>query len=248
MTTQASSKVRSRIDQLLAKADKALTRMHYFECQSRCLEALDKAMASLEYDLIAQACMPLLEARRQIRVAAVESGRLEVIDGELPKPGDIESGVYLLAPPRVGIDGRRLREAADERKVPVLALVREPPTQTGLVPVVVISRRTIRTLVSPYDELTVDWVLAAGDALGDAAMDVIDQEMSVTDQVEYLLACVQTHPDHEGLHHRLADTACEATRLGSDKAPAAPAPARAAAPPADELADDDIEDDGHEIL
>jgi hypothetical protein len=219
MATKTQAKTRNQIDTLLNKADKALTGTAYFECETLCVEAIEKALRHRCYDQVAQAVMPLLECRRQRRVAAVEAGIVAIIEGELPHPPDIQTGVYLVQPPRVGVDGKRLRDAADKRHVPVLVLVREPTTQMGLVPVVAIAQRTIRTKMRPCKELTVDWILDAVEALGQAAIDCIDAEQSALQRTEYLWSCVQTLPDHEGVHKLLAETAEDAAQEADDPTP-----------------------------
>ena len=217
MAITTKSKTRNHIDALLHKADKALTGTSYFECEELCVEAIERALKHRHHDQVAQVAMPLMEARRQKRVAAVDSGRLSIIDGELPHPPDIKPGVYLVQPPRVGIDGKRLRDAADKERVPVVVLVREPTTQTKLVPVVAISHRTIRTKVAPYDEVSVSWMLEAIEALGDAVIELLDPGQDAAQRVEYLWTCVQTLPDHEGLPALLSQAATEATREASEE-------------------------------
>jgi hypothetical protein len=212
MAIKTQAKTRNQIDVLLNKADKALTGTSYFECEELCIEAVERAMKHRHYDQVAQAVMPLMEARRQKRVAAIDSGCLSIIDGELPHPPDIKPGVYLVQPPRVGIDGKRLRDAADKERVPIVVLVREPTTQTKLVPVVAISHRTVRTKVALYDEVSVEWILEAIEELGEVVVELIDTRQEAAQRVEYLWTCVQTLPDHEGLPALLAQAATEATR------------------------------------
>jgi hypothetical protein len=57
--------------------------------------------------------------------------------------------MYLLSPPRVGVDGRVLREAATQKQVPVVIVVREPATKAGLWPVVAVGPVTVRARVAP---------------------------------------------------------------------------------------------------
>jgi hypothetical protein len=212
MTKSTESRTRTKLERSLAEADEALRHGRYFEAEEFCLDIVDVAAKHDHFDLVAQAVMPLLEARRQRRVAAVDTGRLFIVEGDLPHPPDLEPGVYLLQPPRVGVDGKRLRHAAGKLHIPTLVLVREPTTQMGLIPVVALAQRTIRTQVRPYTEPSIEWVLSAAEALGDVAIDMVDVESSPADQVELLIECIHTHPDHEKLHQRLAKAAHEASR------------------------------------
>ncbi len=257
MAIKTQAKTRNHIDTLLNKADKALTGTDYFECEELCIEAVERALKHRHYDQVAQAAMPLMEARRQKRVAAVDSGRLSIIDGELPHPPDIQPGVYLMQPPRVGIDGKRLRDAADKERVPIVVLVREPTTQTKLVPVVAISHRTVRTKVAPYDEVSVEWILGAIEALGEAVIELIDTGHEAAQRVEYLWTCVQTLPDHEELPALLARAATEASREVIEEKSAAKRRAEPSLEGMDDLVvdavddsvgiiDDDEDDDGTE--
>lgn len=72
-----------------------------------------------------------------------------VVDGELPGPKGLRAGCYLVSPPRVGVDGRTLRELADKHEVPIVVTVREPTTQAGLWPVVAVGPVTLRAKVPP---------------------------------------------------------------------------------------------------
>lgn len=72
-----------------------------------------------------------------------------VIDGDLPGPKSLRPGCYLVTPPRVGVDGRALRELADKREIPIVVTVREPTTQAGMWPVVSVGPVTLRAKVPP---------------------------------------------------------------------------------------------------
>jgi hypothetical protein len=164
-----------------------------------------------------------------------------VIDAEVPAPDTLEAGCYLVKPPRVGLDGRLLREMADRREVPAIVLVREPRTRAGLWPVVALGPVTVRTPVPPpTPEATskrpaggkgkkalrapapadpdgiipsVAWFLDAGERLGDAGLASMDPNRHVIGRVEDLLMRVAAHPDHEKLHQALAAACRDAARL-----------------------------------
>ncbi len=133
----------------MEQASRDLIATRYFECESACLQALDKAYILRDYERMARILLPLEECRRQKRVLAFDSGAVHIVAGQLPSPGKIVPGLYLVCPPRVGIDGRELRERADKKKVPTIIVVREPTSRDGLWPVVSIGPVTLRTKVPP---------------------------------------------------------------------------------------------------
>ncbi len=139
----------AKIDAMMEQASAALVKREYFEAERLASSALRRAYAAGDFERMARIIMPLQEARRQKRDLACDSGRLVVIDAELPQGKAIKTGCYLIAPPRVGVDGRLLRELADERHVPTVVLVREPTSREGLWPIVAVGPVTIRTKVMP---------------------------------------------------------------------------------------------------
>lgn len=139
----------ARIDALMEQASQHLGHRRYFDAEQACLEALRRAHVIRDYDRIARLVLPLQEARRQKRDIALDSGQVFLVSGELPDPAHLGAGCYLIAPPRVGVDGRLLREAADRSHIPVVVTVREPTTRDGLWPVVAVGPTTLRTKVAP---------------------------------------------------------------------------------------------------
>lgn len=150
-TTQAQHQ--ARIDVLMEQASHALVARKYFEVEELCVEALRRAQAASDFDRVARVALPLQEARRQKRDlafdAAVEDKAVFVVDGEVPTGKALVPGCYLVAPPRVGVDGRVLREAADAKRVPIIVVVREPRSRDGMWPIVTVGPVTVRTKVAP---------------------------------------------------------------------------------------------------
>lgn len=142
----------ARIDEMMEEASTALTARRYFECERTAAEALALAFGHHDYERMSRIVMPLLEARRQKRDAALDSGRVFVIREALPDPARMSPGCYLLVPPRVGLDGRMLRDQANAAGVPALVLVREPTTRTGHWPIVALGPVTVRARVTPPGE------------------------------------------------------------------------------------------------
>lgn len=130
-------------------ASRALVERRYFDCERQCLEALERSFIAGDYERMARILLPLEESRRQKRDLAVDTGAVYAVTGEIPAGRALRPGCYLVSPPRVGVDGRLLREAANKKKVPVVIVVREPASRDGMWPVVAIGPVTVRTKVPP---------------------------------------------------------------------------------------------------
>lgn len=139
----------AKIDAMMEQASKALVKREYFECERLAASALRRAGTLGDYDRVARIVMPLQECRRLKRQLAIEAHHVRIIDADLPQPGDLKAGCYLVCPPRVGVDGRALRELADQLAVPAMVIVREPDTREGLWPIVAVGPVTLRTKVTP---------------------------------------------------------------------------------------------------
>ncbi len=245
------------IDTLMSQATVALVSRRYFECERLCVEALELAFRQGDFSQMARILMPLQESRRFKRHLAVDSGNVFVIDSQVPMPGDLKPGLYLIQPPRVGLDGRLLRETCDRSEIPAVIVVREPTTRLGQCPLVSLGPVTTRARVSPpmvqvaptkkaggkssakkstkkadkevqgatpdtcvvvEEEASVArppsiaWMLAAAEALGDAAIADVDPTKTSETRVEELYLRLQANSDHEKLHQVLADTCTEAAR------------------------------------
>lgn len=228
-----------RIDQFMEEASEDLVARDYFAAERLCLKALRTALVHRDFDRIARITLPLQECRRQKRDQAVESGAVFCVDAELPDASELLPGCYLVSPPRVGADGRALREMADELGVPILVLVREPTTRDGQWPLVALGPSTVRVKVKaphvPAPQASTDqnagghepipvtlpspeWFVEASEALGDGAIAGVLERPGLhhaltPDQVVVLLAQrLEACPDHEKLHQRLIEAARSAAR------------------------------------
>jgi hypothetical protein len=146
---ETSARTPDKIDSLMETASRALVQCRYHDCERLCVEALERAFVAADYERMARILLPLEEARRQKRCMAFDTRHVSIVDGSIPTGRNLKPGCYLVAPPRVGIDGRLLREAANKKKVPVIIVVREPESRDGKWPVVSIGPVTIRTKVDP---------------------------------------------------------------------------------------------------
>jgi len=212
---------------LMTKAQQALTRNHWFEAERMCARALDMARGEGDFNLMARIALPLQEARRQRMQAALDSKKLVIVDEPTTEERKIEPKCYLIQPPLVGADARRMRLLALEREIPAMFLCREPKSQLGLCPIVAIGQVTVRTRIDPpkkWDKPDLAWFVAACEQLGDAAIETLDRTAEPARQVDALLERLDAVPDHEKLHQALAEVCKEAARYYGD----GPAPARAA--------------------
>jgi len=137
------------IDVLMEAASKALVHRQYFDAEHGCMDALRMAFASQDYERMSRIVLPLEEARRQKRDMAFDAGRVTIVENEMPTGKKLVPGCYLICPPRVGLDGRLLREEADKMNVPTIIVTREPTTREGLWPIVALGPVTVRLKIPP---------------------------------------------------------------------------------------------------
>lgn len=218
MSSKAKPSKAEQIDALMEQASRALAETDYFTCEELALRALNTAFEAKDFERMARIVLPLQEARRQKRLAALDTGvviRLNEADQQALEAETIEPGCYLFEPLLVGADGRDLRERANLQRVPVLVIVREPRTRDGQWPIVMIGPQTVRVKVRPpgsddEDEVTTRWMQAASEAIGDAAIMKVDGMRESEDHVGHLMDLLGTCPEHEKLHQAL-EHACRDT-------------------------------------
>ena len=231
-----------RIDELLKKAESSLSRSAVFEAENMAVKALTMARQDIDYALMAT-IIPLLRDIRMARLkqsmhaTAKTKARVVVMKEAITEGMKISRGCYLIQPPQVGADARRLRLAAFEAGVPVAVVCREPATVTGQCPVVAISAgATVRVKIDPPskpDKPDMSWFTGAIQQLGDWAVDSLDVTLPPTRKVEALLERLDALPEHVGLHDALT-RACEeahVTQTQEKAAAANRAATRAAARP-----------------
>lgn len=220
-----AEKSEAAIDEVMERASRALVECEYFDAERLCLRALAQARAARDFERMARICLPLQEARRQKREAALDAGPVALVRDRADIPKPLVPGCYLLQPPMIGRDGRALRETLDRRGVPACVLTREPLTRTGRWPVVAVGPMVVRTQVNPpwpverversvsKDEETRlperEWFARASEALGDAAIAAAGTEDHPQHVVDDLLDFLDAHPEHEKLHQAL-ERACRA--------------------------------------
>lgn len=139
----------AKIDAMMEQASRALVARDYFACERLAVGALRRANQEQDFERMARIILPLQEARRLKRQMALDTDRVAIVDSEIPHGKTLVSGCYLVVPPRVGVDGRLIREQADESRVPVVVVVREPTSRDGLWPLVAVGPVTVRAKVAP---------------------------------------------------------------------------------------------------
>jgi hypothetical protein len=223
----------NQLDELMEKASEALVRTRYFEAEELAASALTLARSAGDFDRMARICMPLQEARRQRLQQALDVNRVTIVKDAVTDEMKVKPGCYLVQPPQVGADARRLRLNALARKTPIAVVCREPRTQLGLWPIVAICPGfSIRVKVDPPskpEKPTMAWLVSALEALGDEAIASIDAELESDRRVDALLLRLEAHPDHEKLHQALADACRDAARQQERKSRqpvSSPKPAR----------------------
>lgn len=207
-----ASGIAARIDDLMERASEALAQTRYFEAERMANKALAMAREAGDFERMARIVLPLQEARRQRYQQALDHDELFIVDEPLEEDEVLEPGCYLVQPPLVGADARRMRIAAMTNDMPVAVLCREPDDQLGQIPIVAITPgRTLRTKVEPpEDDFDVPWLVEAREQLGDWAIRSIDPEVEATRRVDMLLQCLDALPEHEGLHQELEETCRQA--------------------------------------
>lgn len=234
MTTPSVSNKKKRVDELIEATAASLSRRAFFEAERMAQKAITLAQQANDFRRMAATVDPLLKARMgrmQLAIDAATAGRITIVDEPITDQMKLEPGFFLVQPPQVGADARRLRMAALQNEIPVLVICREPLTKLGLSPVVAIGPgATVRTRIDPpanYDQPELQWFLDALNALGQEAIAAIDSEMEVTRRLRHILERLDTVPEHADLHDLLKQTCLEAARQA--QAAAAKAANKAAA-------------------
>jgi hypothetical protein len=226
MLSMSGPSKQRKVDELLEKVRESLARGMWFEAERLAEKALASARQEEDFQSMARAIDPLQEARAMRLRLALEAAVLRIHDVPGSENMKIESGCYLVQPPLVGSEARRLRLAGLINDIPIAVLCREPLTRSGEVPVVAISPgSTIRTKVPPPENAKkpdLVWFAAAMAELGDGAIESIDSSMPVIRRIDALLDALDALPEHENLHRALKGACEEAHELqGIERAAAA---------------------------
>jgi hypothetical protein len=222
----------AKLDEQMETASAALARADYAHAEAAAAKALLAARRAGDFERMARITLPLQEARRQRRHDAADSGLRLILTQPPAGRQALLPGLYLVQPPLVGIDARRLRLAADAAGTAALFLCREPMTKAGLWPIVAVgggtltTTITLRTRIAPPPGVTpmesgmtrdrveepppAEWFLAAHEALGDAAIAALRPGDPAAWRVDDLLEALDALPSHEKLLQALASACREA--------------------------------------
>ncbi|MHC4989415.1 MAG: hypothetical protein ACYTGC_00400 [Planctomycetota bacterium] len=216
----ATAKTQQQIDDLVTQATEALERGHFFEAEHLSLKAVGAAHHELDYARLIPAIDGLRDARLGRYQQAVDVGTVTIVDSPVDEDMQVEAGCYLIQPPQVGADARRLRLAGMHQQVPIAVLCREPLTQLRLCPIVAICPgTTIRTQVDPPDDVEapdLDWFIWAMEELGNWAIDSLDAGLDPTKRVDLLIDALTAIPEHAALHLAVSDACREALAVEAD--------------------------------
>ncbi len=196
-------------------ASRALAAMDYLTCEAHCLEALAAARAAGAWAEVARILLPLQEARRQRRMIACEAGVTTArAPADLPGLPDLRrAGCFVMRPPLTGAQAARFEAdaRAARRHVEVLHVTSDPSADRWSVasfrgPAVACA---VAAPVSQHPD--VRWYLGASEALGDAAIALVEADpaapLGSVRRVDRLQAMLAVVVDHEKLHQRLGDAA-----------------------------------------
>ncbi|MBI1371945.1 MAG: hypothetical protein GC159_04180 [Phycisphaera sp.] len=181
----------NQINQIMERASAALNGTRYLECERLCLDALELARASGDFDSYARILLPLQECRRIRRQTAVDAG-VHVLSGERLEAEAIldrhpEGCLLLTDPPYDDKDEAMVRALARQRELFVEVLVMDHAAL----------RRSFESQL---------------EQIGDAAIVAISDDLPPVQAVDALAAALERVGDHEIAHQRLAATARRAAR------------------------------------
>ena len=195
------------IQNLVDKANESIGQEAWFDAE----QSLDRALAMSHGRHDYQGMAEILDLLQQTRAgwnkqAYASRTAVRVVDDEVEDSMKVEQGRYLVQPPLVGADARRLRLLALAGGVPAMVLCREPKTQLGLIPVVAIGPLgAIRTKVKPPKDLKkppVKWYRDAFASLAEMSLEKINPNHIASRKLEAVLSLLDTIPESGMLHEQ----------------------------------------------
>lgn len=217
------------LDDIMERASQALSDLDYPRCETLCLEALAQARGRGDWAGYSRVILPLQEARRQKRQAALE-GRVRL--GTAQHNGDVlslidglDAGCVVITPPLSTDNASRLDEAVRAAGRPIEVLYAQPDPDGQFWTVHTFQGQLYKALrpappeamrekplpgqvALPGDALTpAHWFMEANEALGNDAIAAAEVPMDPADRLAQLEAALSAVGDHELLHQRLADAA-----------------------------------------
>jgi hypothetical protein len=192
----------------------------FFDAERKLEKAMGMLRSRQDWEGMAQTVEALLKARQGRRKKTMASrAAVRLVDEAIDETATVEPGRYLLQPPLVGADARRLRLQAKDQDVEVLVVCREPTTRLGEIPVVAIAPgATIRLRIDPPKseaKPSASWFRSALEALGDEAVAMDRPDMEAAKRIDRLLALLDAVPDADAPHTRLIE-ACRTAATETD--------------------------------
>jgi hypothetical protein len=228
-----AGKSKKKIDELQEQAAKLLATKQYFDAEERAQKALAAARSACDFERLAEIAEILCKARRGRYEQALGTGSITVLAEALEENLTLTPGCYVVQPPLVGADARRLRIAALEAKTPIAVVCREPITQLRLCPIVAMCPgTTIRTQIDPPEDLDdpdLEWFDGAIQQLGEWTLSTLDPDMDPVKRVDAIIERLGALPENARLHAALVEACRVAAAAGEehDGPPAKPrSPAR----------------------
>lgn len=196
----------------------ALREESWFIAESHLLKALIASRGRDDWEGMIEITDGLRQSRCGIRRQALVRGSVRLCNEGSTETMAISTGRYLVEPPLVGADARRLVQSGRDNQVAIAVVCREPLTRSGLVPIVAIAPgTTIRVQIDPPSnerKPTTAWFKNAMESIGDAALDTIDPTKAVDRRIDAILGTIDAIPDHEALYEALSETCREAHEQG----------------------------------
>ena len=226
------------LDTLTQQASQALTDRDYPQCETLCLRGLAQAREAGNWVDYARIVLPLQEARRLMRQAALEGGiRLGTGDlelGQLKELNNRDACCIVITAPHTTDDAAAFAIAASKSGKAIEVLYAQPETGSKF--------WTVHTFCGPLSQAIraapqddwqdrwlpgqgenlqetsatpAHWFMQANEALGNAALIAIMAVPGTVERVVEIEAAISAVGDHEHLHKALADAAraiqhCEA--------------------------------------
>ena len=214
------------LDQLMERASQALAEMNYALCEALCVEALGKAHQADEWVLYRRIVLPLQEARRQKRQAAIDGlvllGTAERAESLEKLIEDPRCGCIVVTWPYTAEDAWNLHRLARDNQRQIEVLFADNEAGDAAWHVTSFDQPSIRIdLPAAKPEWVGQWVdaldttpptpahwfMQASEALGNAALASIEAAPGTPAYLDQLERAIQAAGDHEILHQRLADAA-----------------------------------------
>ena len=91
------------IDTMMEAASQALACGEYLDAAMACRDALFFARNTNDFGTMSRICLPMLEAQRALRLAALDTNLIHCISKSTDIPADPDASCYLFAPNFVGV-------------------------------------------------------------------------------------------------------------------------------------------------